>query len=447
MTRIIHIILFTSCLIGSAWSDDPTCEKVGPICNAEKTKIMFCPSKGADPIEVESCGEGESCIENKDKVVCEKPAEKELRFECSGPGEFPDPKDCSKTYICKSKEGKPSEVCNCVTDHNVYPTEGLFCVPGNCPRKDITCEEGKQGHFELLTGGKTSFYYYCKSADVVTVYGGVETLVNRLFNFFMLRGMTNGKNCVPYEDPTTKPNPEPTNKPNTEPTNKPNPEPTNKPNPEPTNKPNPEPTNKPNPEPTTKPNPEPTNKPNPEPTTKPNPEPTNKPNPEPTNKPNPEPTNKPNPEPTTKPNPEPTNKPNPEPTTKPNPEPTNKPNPEPTNKPNPEPTNKPNPEPTNKPNPEPTNKPNPEPTNKPNPNPTSEPNPEPTTRPTPRPPVCNKDQEIHAAECDCDYYRCNKLLVPVRKACLNGLRFSAKVKTCVIGQCDESKCLIRPPKP
>ncbi|KAL0268280.1 UNVERIFIED_CONTAM: hypothetical protein PYX00_010287 [Menopon gallinae] len=200
MLKSIVVPLAFLCFIGSVWSDDPKCEKVGPICNAEKTKIMFCPSKGADPKEVESCGEGEICIENKDKVVCEKPAEKELRFECSGPGEFPDPKDCSKTYICKSKEGKPSEVCSCPPHHFVYPTEGLFCVPGSCPRKDITCEEGKQGHFELLAGGKTSFYYYCKSADVVTVYGGVETLVNRSSNPAMLRGMVNGKECVPLDN-------------------------------------------------------------------------------------------------------------------------------------------------------------------------------------------------------------------------------------------------------
>lgn len=148
------------------------------------------------------------CKAKEGSVKCVDASDQDLRFECSVKGEFPDPKHCNRTYICNSDTGSPAEMCECPPGHFVYPEQGLFCVPEPCPVADITCKNGKFGHFELENGLKTSFYYYCKADDVVTVYKDVE-VENRLLRTAqygkqaVVATIRDGKECVRLQASTS----------------------------------------------------------------------------------------------------------------------------------------------------------------------------------------------------------------------------------------------------
>ncbi|KAL0274673.1 UNVERIFIED_CONTAM: hypothetical protein PYX00_002746 [Menopon gallinae] len=57
--------------------------------------------------------------------------------------------------------------------------------------------------------------------------------------------------------------------------------------------------------------------------------------------------------------------------------------------------------------------------------------------------ICERRGQRFPAECDCDYYQCDKHLRKDRYTCQKKKYFNADIGKCVKGRCDESKCIYR----
>lgn len=149
------------------------CEGVGIGCSEDKTKIQMCLKVKEQPITVRDCSEeGLICGNVEDSVTCMKSTGGDAsKFNCLGPGEYPDPEDCKTTYKC-SEKGYAESRCVCKENYFVLPVVGLPCIYGDdCPRKAVKCDEvGQTGPFLTRDRQELKYHYYCLSHNKFTSY-------------------------------------------------------------------------------------------------------------------------------------------------------------------------------------------------------------------------------------------------------------------------------------
>lgn len=120
---------------------------------------------------------------------------KNITFECTGIGNFPDPFTCRSYYMCAPEAVDPIRV-PCPNGYAYDPFTGQCSKkledPTKCPGTVPICTSaGQRGRVE----GSTGFYYVCvPSADIPNTY--VPQIYSCPFNYYY-----NGNNCV---DPTPR---------------------------------------------------------------------------------------------------------------------------------------------------------------------------------------------------------------------------------------------------